>query len=68
MPEIIVTADEERGWMGRPVYSSDNQKVGEIIEIRRAPDNKVTDIFFDAGTYLGMGAKRYHVTVERSAR
>jgi hypothetical protein len=67
VPEIIVTADEEKGWMGRPVFSNDNQKVGEIIEIRRGPDNKVTDIYFDAGTFLGLGAKRYHVTAKEIA-
>lgn len=60
--DIIVTAAEERNWMGRPIFSRDNQKVGEVIEIKRGPDNRLTDIYFDAGTFLGMGAKRYHVT------
>jgi len=63
--DFIVTAEEEKGWMGRPVFSNDNQKVGEIIDIKRGPDNKVTDIYFDAGTFLGMGAKRYHITADQ---
>jgi hypothetical protein len=60
--DFIITAAEEKNWIGRPVFSHDNQKVGEIVEIRRGPDNKVTDIYFDAGQDLGVGAKRYHVS------
>lgn len=63
--DIIVTAVEEKNWVGRPMLSRNNQKVGEVIEIRRGPDNKLTDIYFDAGTFLGMGAKRYHVTADQ---
>jgi hypothetical protein len=60
--DFIVTAAEEKGWIGRPVFSHDNQKVGEVVEIKRGPDDKVTDIYFDAGADLGVGAKRYHIT------
>ena len=42
---FVVTADEARNWIGRPVYSSDNKKIGEIIEITRDPSNKVTDVY-----------------------
>jgi hypothetical protein len=62
---FIVAAEQVKDWMGRPIFTRDNQKVGEIIEIKREPDGKVTDIFFDSGTFLGMGAKRYHVTAEQ---
>lgn len=60
--DVIITAEQVKNWIGRPVFSSDNQKVGEIIDIRRGPDNKITDIYFDAGSFLGAGAKRYHIT------
>ncbi|MFN3625696.1 MAG: DUF937 domain-containing protein [Hyphomicrobium sp.] len=63
--DIIVTEAEEKDWVGRPIFSRDNQKVGEIIEIKRGPDNRLTDIYFDAGTFLGMGAKRYHITSDQ---
>lgn len=63
--DIVVTAMEEKNWVGRPMLSRDNQKVGEVIEIKRGPDDKLTDIYFDAGTFLGMGAKRYHVTADQ---
>jgi len=62
---FIVTLDEAKNWIGRPVYSNDGKKVGEIIELKRDPDNRVTDVFVDTGTFLGIGANRYHVTSEQ---
>ena len=62
---FIVREDEVKNWIGRPVYSSDNKKVGEIIEIKRDPDNKVTELYVDTGSFLGIGATRYRVTSEQ---
>jgi hypothetical protein len=62
---FIVTADDAKNWMGRPVYSSDNKKIGEIIEIKRDPDNKVTEAYIDTGTFLGIGGTRYRVTSDQ---
>ena len=62
---FVIGADEVKNWMGRPVYSSDNKKVGEIIEIKRGPDDKVTDAYIDTGTFLGIGGTRYRVTSDQ---
>ena len=62
---FIVRADEVKNWIGRPVYSSDNKKIGEITEITRDPDNKVTELYVDTGSFLGIGATRYRVTSEQ---
>ena len=62
---FIVRADEAKNWIGRPVYSSDNKKIGEITEITRDPDNKVTEVYVDTGSFLGIGATRYRVTSEQ---
>ena len=62
---FIVKADEAKNWIGRPVYSSDNKKIGEITEITHDPDNKVTELFVDTGSFLGIGATRYRVTSEQ---
>ena len=62
---FMVRADEAKNWIGRPVYSSDNRKVGEITEITRDPDNKVTEVYIDTGSFLGFGATRYRVTSEQ---
>ncbi len=56
---LMVSEVEAAQWIGRPVFNSDNVKVGEIVEINRGPDNRVTDIIFDSGTAMGMGAVRY---------
>ena len=49
---FMVRADEAKNWIGRPVYSSDNKKIGEITEITRDPDNKVTELYVDTGSFL----------------
>jgi sporulation protein YlmC with PRC-barrel domain len=58
---FIVTADEANGLVGKPVYSSDNKRVGAVIEITRDPSNKVISVFIDSGASLGIGATRYRV-------
>ncbi len=62
---FMVRADEANNWIGRPVYSSDNKKIGEITEITRDPDNKVTELYIDTGSFLGIGATRYRITSEQ---
>jgi len=62
---FVVKEDEAKGWIGRPVFSSDHKKIGEIVEIKRAPDNTVTDVYVDTSTFLGIGANRYHLTAEQ---
>jgi hypothetical protein len=52
-------------WMRRPVYSSDNTKVGEIVELSRGADDRVTDVYMDAETSLGIGGQRYHITADK---
>ncbi len=56
---MIVAENEVAKWIGRPVYSSDNVKIGEIVEINRGPDNRIVDIIFDSGAAMGMGAVRH---------
>lgn len=62
---FIVAEQDVRDWLGRPVFSADNKKIGEVIDVKRGPGNEVTDIYFDSGTFLGMGAKRYHITASQ---
>lgn len=62
---FIVPADQVKDWIARPVYSSDNKKIGEIVEINRDPDNKVTEVFIDTGKFLGIGASHYRITSDQ---
>lgn len=62
---FVVTEDQAKDWIARSVYSSDNKKIGEIVEIRRDPDNRVTETFIDTGKFLGIGAARYRITSDQ---
>lgn len=62
---FIVPADQVKDWIARPVYSSDNKKIGEIVDIKRDPDDKVTETYIDTGKFLGIGAARYRVTSDQ---
>ena len=62
----FIVAEEDVGkWAQKPVYSSDNKKIGEIVEMTRAPDNKVTDLYLDTESFLGLGGQRYRVTADQ---
>ena len=62
----FMVAEQDIGkWMQRPVYSSDNTKVGEIVELSRGADDRVTDVYMDAETSLGIGGQRYHITADK---
>ena len=50
-----ITEQEAKTWVGRPVYSSDGKKLGEVAAILRTPDNKVTELRADIGGFLGIG-------------
>ena len=52
---FTVTEDDAKNWIGRAVYSSDGKKLGEIANLKRNPDNKVTELYADLGGFLGIG-------------
>jgi PRC-barrel domain protein len=54
-------ADEQ--WVGRYVYSSDGKDLGKIAAVKN--NGALSDIFFDMGGFLGIGATRKHVTSDQ---
>ena len=64
-PKFRVAPSEINYWIGKPVYSSDNKKIGEITDLRRDPENVVTEVFYQYGGFLGLGAKHYEITAEQ---
>ena len=53
----------DQTWVGRYVYSSDNKDLGTIASVKRTGAS--SDIFFDMGGFLGLGATRKHVAAEQ---
>lgn len=55
---LMLTADEAKTWIDKPVYSSDNTKIGEVAAFVRGTDNSVNELHADIGGFLGMGETR----------
>ena len=55
---LSLTSQEAEAWVGKPVYSNDEKKLGEVAAFQRAADNKVTEINADIGGFLGLGEHR----------
>jgi hypothetical protein len=58
---VMLTADQALTWIGKPVYSSDNTKIGEVAAFARGTDNTVNELHADIGGFLGMGETRIRV-------
>lgn len=53
--DLMLTAEEAKVWIGKPVYSSDDKRIGEVVAFSRNADNKVTEMHAGIGGFLGMG-------------
>jgi hypothetical protein len=60
-----LTDQQVKSWVGKPVYSSDNKKLGEIAEFKRGADNIVQEMQADIGGFLGMGETRVKLTPQQ---
>lgn len=58
----MLTADQEKTWIGKPVYSSDEKKIGDVAAFARATDNTITEMHADIGGFLGLGETRVRLT------
>jgi len=54
----MVTAEQAKMWIEKPVYSSDGIKIGEVAAFVRGPDNTVSEMHADIGGFLDMGETR----------
>ena len=52
---VTLSDQDAKNWIGKPVYSNDQKKIGEVLSFVRAPDNKVTELRAGLGGLLGFG-------------
>ena len=77
VPELLtaqttITDQEAKAWVGKDVYSSDGNKLGEVVAILRQADNKISELRADIGGFLGIGrheialpAARFYLQIDR---
>ena len=55
---LSLTSQEAQTWIGKPVYSSDGKKLGEIAAFERAASNEVSAMDANIGGFMGFGEHR----------
>lgn len=53
--KMTLTAEQVKTWIGKPVYSSDDKKIGEVVAFARNADDTVTEMHAGIGGFLGLG-------------
>jgi hypothetical protein len=53
--DMVLTTEEVKTWVDKPVYSKDGKKIGEVVAFARGADNVVTEMHADIGGFLGLG-------------
>src|ERR1700674_4232711 len=54
----------DQQWVGRYVYSSDDKELGKIASVKQNGSSP-SELFFDMGGFLGIGATRRSVTSDQ---
>ncbi len=52
---ITLSQAEAKTWIGKPVYSSDGKKIGEVESFRWTSDGKLAELNAGIGGFLGLG-------------
>jgi len=58
---ISLSEKEALNWVDKPVYSSDGEQVGEVVNFQRDPANKVIGLHADIGGFMGLGETRVNL-------
>ena len=65
MAKTTLTDAQAKSWVDKPVYSSDNKNIGEVVSFKRGADNVVTEMHADIGGTMGIGETRVKLTPEQ---
>jgi hypothetical protein len=60
--KVTLTEAQAKSWVDKPIYSSDNKNIGEVVAFKRGADNVVTELHADIGGMMGMGETRVKLT------
>ncbi|MDX2205285.1 MAG: hypothetical protein NW223_21235 [Hyphomicrobiaceae bacterium] len=63
--KVTLTDAQAKTWIDKPVFSSDNQEIGEVSAFKRGSDNVVTELHADLGGMMGMGETRVKLMPEQ---
>lgn len=63
--DMALTDEQVKTLVGKPVYSSDEQKIGEVVAFARGEDGVVTEMHADIGGFLGLGETRVKLTPDQ---
>jgi hypothetical protein len=55
---IILSEQDAKNWIGKPVYSKDQKKIGEVDSFRRGPGGEILGLNAGIGGFLGLGETR----------
>lgn len=59
---FVLTAEQDKAWINKSIYSSDGKNVGEVVSFQRDAANMVIGLYADIGGFLGIGETRVAVT------
>ena len=59
--KLSLTEEQMKTWIGKPVYSSDDKKIGEVVAFARDANNTVTEMHAGIGGFLGLGETNVRV-------
>lgn len=52
-PDQPLTAQDAKGWTGKPVYSNDGKELGKVTRLDSSAENKATQLYADIGSATG---------------
>lgn len=58
---IVLSDTEAKDWIGKPVYSSDNKKIGDVEAVKRGTNGQVIELHAGIGGFLGLGETHVRV-------
>lgn len=59
---LMLSEQEGKSWITKPVYSNDGKKIGAVVSFQRDAANNVIGMHADIGGYLGFWQTRVNLT------